>query len=182
MWAMTPVICHAPAVLSFEVYRRKVKSFGHLNRMGMEQDTNVLRSANDSTQGSYLFQKESCSTSAQYEQPRSQSSLFRRAVRSEFTISVNADTIPIAKASATVDPGAWSVILQSVASLFGILQIIFGTLVFSSLLYIGVEDATILLLKYATSAFCCRLIMYLEVEGMILVVRDNEEMSSNNGN
>jgi hypothetical protein len=150
--------------------------------MGIERDTNVLRSAEDLAQSSYLFQRESCSTTAQYEQPRSQSSLLRRAVKSEFTISVNADTIPIAKASAIVDPGAWSVILQSIASLFGILQIIFGTLVFSSLLYIGVEDATILLLKYATSAFCCRLIMYLEVEGMIRVVRENEEKSCSNGN
>lgn len=60
------------------------------------------------------------------------------------------------------------------SSLFVILQIVFGTAVFSSLLYIGVEDATVLLLRYATSAFLCRLIMYLELEGMILVARYQE--------
>jgi hypothetical protein len=137
MWAITPIACYAPAVLSFELYRRKVKSSW---RAGEVEDFAL-----------------------------------RRAVRCEFTISANnTDTMPIAKASKEVHPGAWSIILQSTSSLFVILQVVFGTAVFSSLLYIGVEDATILLLRYATSAFLCRVIMYLELEGMILVAQDQE--------
>ena len=141
MWAITPIACYAPAVLSFELYRRKAPSSW----------------CQDKVEGSAL----------------------RRAVRREFTISANkTDTMPIAEVSQEVHPGAWSIILQSTSTLFVILQIIFGTAVFSSLLYIGVEDATVLLLRYATSAFLCRLIMYLELEGMIegmlLVARDQE--------
>lgn len=182
MWAMTPIVCHAPAVLSFEVYRRKVKSRRCSDKVEMEQDTNMLHSAKDSTEDPLPFHQTSDNTNARSRQPRSQPYLLRRAVRSEFTISANADTIPIAKESAAVHPGAWSIIFQDIASLFGILQVIFGTAVFSSLSYIGVEDATVLLLRYATSAFCCRLIMYLELEGMILVARDKEGKTSSNEN
>ncbi|RII04517.1 hypothetical protein CUC08_Gglean011904 [Alternaria sp. MG1] len=135
MWAITPIACYAPAVLSFQIYRRKVPSCPHTI----------------------------------------EDSALRRAVRCEFTISANnRNTMHIAEVSKQVHPGAWSIFLQSTSSLFVILQIVFGTAVFSSLLYIGVEDATVLLLRYATSAFLCRLIMYLELEGMILVAPDQE--------
>ena len=140
MWAITPIACYAPAVLSFELYRRKVPK------------------------------------------PRCPDLTLRRAVRCEFTISANnTDTMPIAEMSEEVHPGAWSIILQSTSSLFVILQIVFGTAVFSSLLYVGVEDATVLLLKYVTSAFLCRLIMYLELEGMILVAQDRGEKCHSDG-
>ena len=130
MWAMTPIACYAPAVLSFEIYRRKVTSLRYSDK--------------------------------------TEESIVHRALRSEFTISANnMDTILVAEVSKQVHPGAWSIILQSTSSLFVILQIVFGTAVFSSLLYIGVEDATILLLRYTTSAFLSRLIMYLEMEGLI---------------
>ncbi|KAF1952895.1 hypothetical protein CC80DRAFT_571289 [Byssothecium circinans] len=133
MWAITPIACYAPAVLSFELYRRKATAL-------LDQD-------------------------------KVEDFALRRAVRCEFTISANTThTTP----SKQVHPGAWSIILQSTSSLFVILQIVFGTAVFSSLLYIGVEDATLLLLRFATSAFLCRLIMYLELEGMILVARSHE--------
>ena len=67
--------------------------------------------------------------------------------------------------------GDWSVVWQAVASLFGILQLCFGTVVFSSLLYIGIGDATILLVRYAGSALVCRFIMYLEIESMVMVAK-----------
>lgn len=161
MWALTPIVCHAPAVLSFEVYRRKVKT----------------QKRNKTTNDIPLIQQTTKNIDAESVKSRSSGSHLRRAIRSEFTISANANAIPIAQESKEVDPGAWSIILQSVASLFGILQLIFGTAVFSSLLYIGVEDATILLLRYASSAFSCRLIMYIELEGMTKVVRDEEKRS-----
>lgn len=132
MWAITPIACYAPAVWSFELYRR-----------------------NDASQKDLAL---------------------RRTVRREFTISAcNTDTVPIHEVSKQEQPGAWSIILQSTSSLFVILQIVFGTAVFSSLLYIGVEDATILLFRFAISAFICRVIMYSELEGMIMVVQKQEE-------
>jgi hypothetical protein len=153
IWAITPIACHAPAILSFVVYQRKVKSHAQDNSSRKTLSfTNTLSR-----------QRSSLSDSLRY------------AFWSEFTISAKTDSVPIKKASKDVPPGAWSIIFQSMASLFGILQIIFGTAVFSSLLYIGVEDATRLLLRYAGSALCCRLIMYLELEGMIKVVQDEEE-------
>jgi hypothetical protein len=137
MWAVTPIACYAPAVLSFHLYRGKVA----LNPSPDKGDDSAVR----------------------------------RAVRREFTISANnKDMVRVAEVSTHVHPGAWSIVLQSASSLFVMLQIVFGTAVFSSLLYIGVEDATMLLLRYATSAFVCRLIMYLEVEGMVLAARDRE--------
>jgi hypothetical protein len=137
MWAMTPIACHAPAVLSLEVYRRKVRS--------------------------------------QWSKGDSKNLTLFGAMESEFTISAhNTNIMPIVEASEEVHPGAWSIALQSVASLFGILQVIFGMAVLSSLLYIGVEDATILLLRYATSAFICKSVMFLELEGMISAARWQE--------
>lgn len=145
MWAITPIACYAPAVLSFELYRRKAKSPWYPDK--------------------------------------AEKFALRRAVKCEFTISANnTDTMMIAESSKQEHPGAWSIILQSMSSLFVILQIVFGTAVFSSLLYIGVEDATVLLLRYATSAFLCRLIMYLELEGMILVAQDQEGNRHSDGN
>ncbi|KAF2820616.1 hypothetical protein CC86DRAFT_411912 [Ophiobolus disseminans] len=142
MWAITPIACYAPAILSFELYRRKAEALWFP----------------DKTKESRL----SC------------------AVRCEFVISANnTDTMFTAEMTGQVHPGAWSVVLQSTSSLFVILQIVFGTAVFSSLLYLGVEDATLLLLRYATSAFLCRLVMYLELEGMILVAQDQERRCYN---
>lgn len=148
----------------------------------MEQDTHMVCSANVSGHELLPFQEPSCSNDARHGQPMSYSSLLRHAVKSEFTISANADTIILAKASEIEDPGAWSNILQGMASLFGILQVIFGTVVFSSLLYIGVGDATILLLRYAASALSCRLIMYLELEGMVLIAGNEGKESCSDGN
>ncbi|KAF2676858.1 hypothetical protein K458DRAFT_321154 [Lentithecium fluviatile CBS 122367] len=162
IWAITPIACHAPAVLSFVVYQRKVKSHPQNNEKDIDETTLSSR-------------KTLNSTDTRSRQRRSLSDRLRYAFSSEFTLSAKTDGVPIKKASKDVPPGAWSIIFQSMASLFGILQIIFGTAVFSSLLYIGVEDATRLLLKYTGSALCCRLIMYLELEGMIKVVQDEEE-------
>jgi hypothetical protein len=162
IWAITPIACHAPAILSFVVYQRKVKSHAQDNEKDID--------------GSTLSSRKTLSfTNTLSRQRSSLSDSLRYAFWSEFTISAKTDSVPIKKASKDVPPGAWSIIFQSMASLFGILQIIFGTAVFSSLLYIGVEDATRLLLRYAGSALCCRLIMYLELEGMIKVVQDEEE-------
>lgn len=147
-WALTPIACYAPAVVSFALYRRKVKA--KKQQKPQRGDWRKVQAEERLT--------------------------LRRAVRYEFTISANnTDLMPVAESSEEVHPGAWSVVLQSVSSLFVMLQIVFGTAMFSSLLYIGVEDATKLLLRYATSAFLCRLILYLEVEGMILVARDQEK-------
>ena len=137
LWAMTPIACHAPAVLSLEVYRRKVMSDQYTDA---GEDFSLVRAA-----------------------------------QNEFTISaINTNPMHMVTASKRVHPGAWSIVLQSTASIFSILQIIFGTAVLSSLLFIGVEDATILLLRYASSAFICKLIMFMELEGMVLVAQEDK--------
>jgi hypothetical protein len=94
-----------------------------------------------------------------------------RTLKCETTLSSNLDSVPTAKAASIAETGAWSVFWQAVVSLFGILQIIFGTAVFSWLLYIGIWDATIFLMRYAGSALVCRLIMYLEIEGTVMVAQ-----------
>ncbi|KAI1852619.1 hypothetical protein JX266_002160 [Neoarthrinium moseri] len=44
----------------------------------------------------------------------------------------------------------------------------FGTLVFSSLLFVAVNDSAIVLLRYAISACCCRFLLWFELESMRL--------------
>ena len=48
---------------------------------------------------------------------------------------------------------------------------------FSSLLYIGISDARILLIRYAGLALFGRLIMYLEIEGMVMVAQEKRRKS-----
>lgn len=62
-----------------------------------------------------------------------------------------------------VEPGACSIGLQALVVLFGILQTIFGTEVFSASLCIGVLDATLI---FAFSPLFCRIIIYFEIAAM----------------
>jgi hypothetical protein len=58
--------------------------------------------------------------------------------------------------------------------LFNVFQIVFGTAVFSSLLYIGIKDAAVLFFRHAASAFFCRIITYFEVGGMASVAQEEK--------
>lgn len=52
------------------------------------------------------------------------------------------------------------------ASLLALVHYGYGTLLFSSLMFISVNDAAIVLARYAASIFCCRLVLLFELECM----------------
>lgn len=58
-----------------------------------------------------------------------------------------------------------AVCLNWAAVLFGYTHWIFGTLVFSSTLFIGTLDALSVIARYVASAFICRTILLVELAG-----------------
>lgn len=58
------------------------------------------------------------------------------------------------------------------ASLAGILHMIFGVLVLSSLLFVGAVDAIPVLMRYAASAVICHAILSVELASMWLDLAD----------
>lgn len=65
--------------------------------------------------------------------------------------------------------GPLAVTLQYVGALIAVCHLVFGTLLFSSVLFVEVSDAVSLVLRLMASATACRLILQFEVGGMINV-------------
>jgi hypothetical protein len=65
-----------------------------------------------------------------------------------------------------VKPRTTTIYLYNLAAFGNIIHLIIGTTVYSSLLYIGVIDAMILLIRYGASALVCRLIVCYELCGL----------------
>jgi hypothetical protein len=60
----------------------------------------------------------------------------------------------------------WSVAFNAAASLIGLVHIIYGTLVLSSVFFIRVEIAVYSIVRFILSALICRLILIVEFAGM----------------
>jgi hypothetical protein len=71
-----------------------------------------------------------------------------------------------------------SEILFLLASLASILHMVFGVLVFSSLIFVGVLDTLPIVIRYGTSAAICQAILLLELASMRLDIQ-REEVSGN---
>lgn len=65
--------------------------------------------------------------------------------------------------------GPAAVALQYLGVFASVWHLVFGTLLFSSLLFIGLEEASFLILRFVASAFFCRLLIQFEIGGMIKV-------------
>jgi hypothetical protein len=89
-------------------------------------------------------------------------------IRSEFTPSANIEWQVSDLYDVKVGPLA--VVLQYTGALVSVCHLLFGTLLFSSLLFIGVGDAVILILRFIGSALFCRIVLQFEMGGMIRVV------------
>jgi hypothetical protein len=85
--------------------------------------------------------------------------------RSELTPSANSETQ--VRDHYDVLLGPYSVILQYIGALAALVHLIFGTAMFSSLLYIGNTDAIPVILQFVASAVVCRIVLQFEIGGMI---------------
>jgi hypothetical protein len=65
--------------------------------------------------------------------------------------------------------GPLAVVLQYTGAFIAVCHLVFGTLLFSSLQFIGVSDAVTLILRMIASATFCRILLQFEVGGMIRV-------------
>lgn len=91
-------------------------------------------------------------------------------LRSEFTISANSATQ--VRDHYSVRLGPFAVVLQYIGALAALIHLIFGTAMFSSLLYIGNGDAIPIVLRFMAAAIVSRVILQFEIGGMIRVGED----------
>ena len=68
-----------------------------------------------------------------------------------------------------VDEPSWVIALSLVASFMGYALIIYGTILFPSLLFIGPLDAFTIIMRYFGSTVVCRMILLYELNGIIAV-------------
>jgi hypothetical protein len=88
-------------------------------------------------------------------------------IKSEFTLSANSEYQ--VRDHFNVRLGPLAVGLQYIGALTALVHLVFGTAMFSSLLYIGNGDAIPLIMRFITSAVVCRVILQFEIGGMIRV-------------
>lgn len=86
-------------------------------------------------------------------------------LKSEFTPSANSATQ--VRDHYDVKLGPLAVIFQYLGALAALVHLIFGTAMFSSLLYIGNADAIPLILRFMSAAVVCRVVLQFEIGGMI---------------
>lgn len=90
-----------------------------------------------------------------------------RVIHNEVTPSANIDQQVSDLYDVRVGPVA--LVLQYTGAFLSVCHLVFGTLLFSSLQFIGVGDAVILILRLIASATFCRVVLQFEVGGMIRV-------------
>ncbi|KAK6507994.1 hypothetical protein TWF481_006413 [Arthrobotrys musiformis] len=86
---------------------------------------------------------------------------------SEFTLSANSEWQ--VSDLYNIHLGPLPVMLQYLGALLSVLYLVFGTLMFSSLLFIGLGEAVQLIMRLIASAAICRVLVQFEVGGMIQV-------------
>jgi hypothetical protein len=88
-------------------------------------------------------------------------------LRSEFTLSANSTSQ--VRDHYDVRLGLIAVMLQYIGALAALVHLIFGTAMFSSLLYVGNADAIPIILRFMVAAIISRVILQFEIGGMIKV-------------
>lgn len=66
-------------------------------------------------------------------------------------------------------------VLSAVPPLLGVVHLAVGTMIFSSLLFVGVNDTWTILLRYAVSAVVVQLIRMFEVAGLQYVYNNTAD-------
>jgi len=102
-----------------------------------------------------------------------------QTVRQELTLSVDADVRLHAHKTCATDGGAsdtapveerdefWlTIFAMQLADIASFVHLVFGTLVFSSLMFIATLDAATVVLRYMVSGLLCRFVLLYELSGM----------------
>ena len=92
---------------------------------------------------------------------RAKTNFVRRWLKAEFSLCAN-QTERILRGDA---PSHMTVALNYLATLMGSVHVIFGIVVFASLLFISLLDATLVCVRYMASILVCRLILKFEIAG-----------------
>jgi hypothetical protein len=100
-------------------------------------------------------------------------------LRSEFTISANATSQVRDRYSVRLGPLA--VVLQYVGALSALAHLIFGTAMFSSLIYIGNADAIPIIQRFMGAAIVSRIVLQFEIGGMMRGLRGGDGEGAENG-
>jgi hypothetical protein len=90
-------------------------------------------------------------------------------LRSEFTLSANATSQVRDRYSVHLGPLA--VLLQYMGALSALAHLIFGTAMFSSLIYIGNADAIPIIQRFMGAAIVSRIVLQFEIGGMMRGLR-----------
>ncbi|RDW60755.1 hypothetical protein BP6252_12138 [Coleophoma cylindrospora] len=81
--------------------------------------------------------------------------------------------------TATFPNEGWlSEMLMEFMSVFAFVQVVFGTLVFSSLMFIATIDAVVVVIRYSLSGLLCRAILMFELNGMRVAESEEDEQAS----
>ena len=86
--------------------------------------------------------------------------LVGKAIQSEVTICANQPP------SRKIKVSKWTIVLNCCGGVLGFAHIVFGTVVFSAMLFIMTQDAAICVGRFGASAICCRAVLVFELVGM----------------
>ncbi|KAK6337194.1 hypothetical protein TWF718_009976 [Orbilia javanica] len=146
MWVLLSLVIHFCAILSLRAAITKKVQFGQPRNV----EAGLSRSVDENGQpiekkgipGAWIF-------------------------FSEFTLSANSEWQ--VSDLYNIKLGPIPVLLQYVGAFLSVLYLVFGTLIFSSLLFIGLAEAVQLIMRLIASAAICRILVQFEVGGMIQV-------------
>lgn len=60
------------------------------------------------------------------------------------------------------------IIMHNLATGLAFAQVLYGTIIFSSLLFVSIADAAVILLRYLASVVACRILIAIELGGIEL--------------
>ncbi|KAF3152618.1 hypothetical protein TWF569_002924 [Orbilia oligospora] len=146
MWVLMSLLIHFCAILSLRTAITKKTEFGQPRNVEVELPQSVDENGQPikkrSFPGAWIF-------------------------LSEFTLSANSEWQ--VSDLYNIHLGPFPVMLQYLGAFLSVLYLVFGTLIFSSLLFIGLSEAVQLIMRLIASAAICRILVQFEVGGMIQV-------------
>ncbi|KAF3223142.1 hypothetical protein TWF106_002919 [Orbilia oligospora] len=146
MWVLMSLLIHFCAILSLRTAITKKTEFGQPRNVEVELPQSVDENGQPIKERSF---------------PGSWILL------SEFTLSANSEWQ--VSDLYNIHLGPFPVMLQYLGAFLSVLYLVFGTLIFSSLLFIGLSEAFQLIMRLIASAAICRILVQFEVGGMIQV-------------
>lgn len=156
VWAVVPIFIHFMATTPYLIGSKL--SGGLYTSTWPQSDSNNTHSSQDDQERSRGVQQ----TTAKSTHATVSRRIKRYMIR-ETTIC--ACRPPVSLSSDRKVP-LWCVFFNTTASLIGLIHIIFGTIVLSSVYFIRIEIAVYLLARFIISAIICRLILIMEFAGM----------------